>query len=383
MTRTRLASPSLPVFLLAAAVVALLAFGITRWVTDRGVDALPPLQITSGDTAAAAPGALNANKLFSSRVDTTVSIEATINDEPMNGSGVVVDAERGLIVTASHVVKDYQAATEASVIVAKFHRGDEVLAKLVAIDQMNDLAILEIDPAQLDGRLVAAPLGDSDKVLVGAEVMSIGAPFGHEFTPTVGIISATHRVIDSQINANSRIPDAIQHDGSVNTGNSGGPLFDARGQVIGINQQIATPAKVSSGVSFAVSSNLVRRAVEQYKATGAKDITYADLGLDNTRDITPQLANEGELAVERGALVQLATGPAQAAGIGGGRMIEHLGKPVTLGDAIVAVGGQPITSADDLARAQALLDPQAPTTVTVVRGGKQVEVAITPATRAL
>ncbi|MCW2922067.1 MAG: trypsin domain protein [Thermoleophilia bacterium] len=382
MTRTRLAAPSLPVFILAAAVVALLAFGITRWVTDRAAaDTLPQLTITEGDTAAAAPGALDASKLFAARVDTSVSIESTIDGQPMNGSGVVVDTH-GTIVTASHVVKDYEKALEATTIVVRFHKGDEVLAQLVAIDQMNDLAILKFDPTEVSGGVVAAPLADSDEVVVGSEIMSIGAPFGYEFTPTVGHVSATHRVLDSRINANSKIPDAIQHDGPVNTGNSGGPVYNARGQVIGINQQIASPAKVNSGVSFAVSSNLIVRAIKQYRATGERDIRYADLGIV-ARDITPQLAKQGNLAVSKGALVQLATGPAQDAGVGTGRAIDHLGTTVTLGDPIVEVGGQAISSADDLARAQTLLDPSAATTIVVLRGGKRVELAITPVARAL
>lgn len=382
MTRTRLAAPTLPIFILAAAVVALLAFGITRWVTDRAAaDTLPPLTITTGDTAAAAPGALNAAELFAKRVDTTVSIEATINNQPMNGSGVVVSTD-GTIVTASHVIKDYELAAEATTIVVRFHKGDEVLARVVAIDQMNDLAILKIDPTEVAGGVVAARLGDSDKVIVGSEIMSIGAPFGYEFTPTVGNVSSTHRVLDSRINANSKIPDAIQHDSPVNTGNSGGPVFNARGEVIGINQQIASPAKVNSGVSFAVSSNLVARALQQYRATGAKDIRYADLGIQAT-DITPQLAKAGNLDVTTGALVQVADGPARDAGIGTGRAIPHLGATVVLGDPIVAVGGTEISSADDLARVQTLLDPNAATTITVLRGGKRVELEITPVARAL
>ena len=383
MTRTRLAAPSLPVFILAAAVVALLAFGLTRWVTERtGADTLPPLAIAEGDTAAAAPGALNAAELFNARVDTTVSIESTIDGAPMNGSGVVVSTN-GTIVTASHVIKDYDKALEATTIVVRFHKGDEVAAEVVAIDQMNDLAILKVDPTEVSGGVVAARLANSDKVVVGSEIMSIGAPFGYEFTPTVGNVSATHRVLDSRINANSRIPDAIQHDGPVNTGNSGGPVFNARGEIIGINQQIASPAKVNSGVSFAVSSNLIARAVKQYQATGERDIRYADLGIV-ARDITPQLAKQGDLAVSKGALVQLADGPAaREAGISTGRAIDHLGKTVSLGDQIVEVGGQAITSANDLARVQTLLDPSAATTIVVLRGGKRVELAITPVARAL
>jgi serine protease Do len=369
------------VFLLAAAVIALLAFGVTRWVTDRaGAETLPPIEL-SGDTAAAVPGALNPNKLYDARVDTTVSIEATIDGAPMNGSGVVVDTD-GTIVTASHVIKDYDKALEATVVVVRFHKGDEVAAKVVAIDQMNDLAILKVDPGQVTGGVVAAPLGNSDKVLVGAEVMAIGSPFGYEFSATVGNVSNTPQVLDSRINANSQITGSVQHDAAINTGNSGGPLFDARGQVIGINQQIASPSKTNSGVSFAVPSNIVDRAVKQFEATGARDIRYADLGIV-ARDITPQLAAAADLPVTKGALVQSATGPASQAGVSTGRSILHLGKTVAIGDPIVEVAGRAIGSADDLARAQAQLDPSAPTTIVVLRDGERVELEITPVARAL
>ena len=372
MTRSRLAAPSLPVFLLAAAVVALLAFGTTRWITDRAAaDTLPPLELTQGDTAAAAPGALDPNKLFAARVDTTVSINATIGDAPMNGSGVVVDAARGLVVTSSHVIKDYERSLEATTIVVKFHRGDEVLAELVAVDQMFDLAILRIAPAELSFDLAAAPLADSDKVLVGSEVMAIGAPFDYEFSQSLGNVSAVHRNINSEINANSRIPDAIQHDAATNVGNSGGPVFNARGEVIGINQQIATPAKVNSGVSFAVSSNIVRRALEQYRTTGERSIRYADLGII-ARSVTPQLAKQAKLPASTGALVQSATGPARDARVSVGSSFLFLGTTVVLGDQVVAVGDRAVKTADDLYRAQFQLDPDAPTTITVLRGGERV-----------
>ncbi|MCW2928116.1 MAG: peptidase and chymotrypsin/Hap, partial [Thermoleophilia bacterium] len=201
MTRSRLSIPSLPLFLLAAAVVAVLAFGATRWITESR-DALPPLSV-SGDRAAARPGALDLSKLYEQRIDTTVTIASTINGEPMNGAGVVVDAERGTIVTASHVVFDYYAepAAAASSVVVRFNRGDEVAAKVEALDQFNDLAILTIDPSELSRPLVAAPIAaDSDTVLVGAEVAAIGAPFGFEWSLTPGHVNATHRVVESRIN---------------------------------------------------------------------------------------------------------------------------------------------------------------------------------------
>lgn len=380
MTRSRLAFPSLPVFLLAAAVVALLAFGVTRWITERdSLGALPPIQV-QGDRAAAAPGALDVNKVHAMRIDTVVAVKATIGGEPMNGTGVVVGQD-GTIVTASHVIKDYERqGLEASMIVVEFARGDEVIAEPLAIDQISDLAILRVDPREVEG-LVAAPLGDSDKLLVGSEVLAVGSPFGYDFTTTTGIVSATHRVIESRINAASQIVDAVQHDAAINTGNSGGPLFNARGEVVGINQQIATPNRGSAGISFAVSSNLVRRALEQYAAT--RQVRYAELGL-RTRDLTPQLARAANLPVTRGALVQAAEGPALAARISTGPALQHLGGTVILGDVIVELAGQPVASSDDLARIAGLIDPDAAVQATIVRrGGERLQVTIDPTPRSI
>jgi S1-C subfamily serine protease len=376
MNRTRLATPTLPVFVLAAVVVALLAFGITRWITDsRAVSALPALEV-QGDTVAAAPGALDANKVFGARVDTVVAIEATIGDKPMNGTGVVVNTD-GTIITASHVVRDYEQGLDATTIVVAFHAGDEVVATRIALDQINDLAILKVDPSEVSG-LVAAPLGDSDKVLVGAEVMAIGHPFGYRWTPTTGIVSRPHAVLGSRINANADVTDAIQHDAAVNTGNSGGALFNARGELIGINQQIATPNGGSAGISFAVASNLVRRAIAQRSADGS--VRYAALGV-TTRTLTPQLAAAGDIDVTSGAIVQSATGPAAAAGLSIGRTISHLGRLVVLGDVIVELAGRPITSSDDLSRIAGYLDADAPVQLTIVRGGERLSVTFDPSSR--
>lgn len=383
MTRT-ITLPSVPLFLLAAVVVAALAFGTTRLLVDDGAGALPQLQI-EGDVAAAAPGAFNAQKIYEQRLDTTVTIQATIDGQPMNGAGVVVGTD-GTIVTASHVIKDYEAASadpqmgRASRILVRFPKGDEVLAQLVAIDQFNDLAILKVDPSEVRGGVVAAPLANSDKVLVGSPVAAIGSPFGYEESLTTGIVSKTHRVLASRINDAWEIPDGLQFDAAINTGNSGGPVFNARGDVIGISQQIATPVKASAGVSFAVSSNLVRRALAIHAQTGATHIPYANLGL-RTVDLTPQLAAKGELTASRGALVQEAYGPATAAGIAIGRSITHHGTEVRMGAVIVELAGQPITSRDDLMRVAALIDADAPVKVVYEQGGKRVETQIDPSPR--
>lgn len=377
MTRTRLALP-LPVFLLAAAVVAVLAFGATRWIVDRDDVTLPPLPVR-GDTAAAAPGALNGAEVFAKRVDTTVSIDSTIGGQPVNGAGVVVDMD-GTIITSSHVVKDYQRGLEASYVVVRFNSGAEVEAQVRALDQFNDLAILAVDAARIKG-LVAAPLAESDELVVGSEILAIGAPYGYDFTPTWGHVSATHRVINSRINDAWNIPDAIQHDAPVNQGNSGGPIFNARGEVVGINQQIASPVKSNTGVSFAVSSNIVRRALERYRATGTID--YAWLGL-NTRTLSPQLAEAGGVrGVDAGAVIQTSQGPAAQAGLSSGGQLQFLGEAVRIGDVIVEVAGTPVQSADDLARIEGRLDPGATVEITYVRAGSRQRASLVAATRAL
>jgi serine protease Do len=380
MTRTLSLPAPLPLFLLAAVVVASLAFGITKFVVDDANGALPAIDV-AGDAAAAKPGALDVNKVFQARVNTTVSINAMIGDEPMNGAGVVV-ASDGTIVTASHVIKDYELAREADRIVVRFYKGDEVEAELVAIDQFNDLAILKVDPTQVTGGVSVAPLANSDQVMVGAEVLAIGAPFGYDWTPSAGNVAATHRVVGSRINALSEIPDALQFDASINTGNSGGPVFNARGQVIGISQQIATPSKSSAGVAFAVSSNIITRALRIHAQSNVREIPYAELGL-RTRDVTPQLARDGQLTSAKGAIVQDATGPAAVAGIATGRSIDFLGEQVKLGDVIVELAGQPVNTSADLARIAGLIDAEAPVDVTFIRGGQKVETKIDPTPRAI
>jgi serine protease Do len=284
------------------------------------------------------------------------------------------------------VIKDYGSATKApavaTTIIIKFKQGDEVAASLEAIDQFNDLAILKVDPSQVHGFVYAA-LGDSDQVLTGAEVLALGAPFGFDWTMTTGNVSYAHRLVDSRINSSWKIPDAIQHDAPVNTGNSGGPLFNARGEVIGINQQIASPSKTDSGVSFAVSSNIVKRALNVWRSTGAKSIQYADLGL-TTRTLSPQVAAQEGLKVSAGALIQTAVGPAAQAGLATGPTTTYLHDAIVIGDVVTELAGQKITSNEDLLRVAAAIPADAPVEIGFTRrdGSKQTA-TIDPTPRAI
>ena len=143
------------------------------------------------------------------------------------------------------------------------------------------------------------PLGDSAAVVVGEPVAAIGSPFGNEDSLGVGVVSATHRSIDS-LTSNYNLVDAIQTDAPINHGNSGGPLFDARGRVIGINAQIRSDSGQAEGVGFAVPINSARRSMEQLIANGS--VSYAYVGIETT-DLTPALAQRFGYPVTQGAVV--------------------------------------------------------------------------------
>src|SRR5437870_1727511 len=139
------------------------------------------------------------------------------------------------------------------------------IARGVGWDVFDDVGLLKVDPKEHS--VAAVPLGDSSAVVVGAPVAAIGAPFGNADSLATGVVSALHRSIQS-LTSSFSVPDAIQTDAPINHGNSGGPLFDARGLVIGINAQIRSDSGNAEGVGFAVPSNAARRSMEQLIATG-------------------------------------------------------------------------------------------------------------------
>src|SRR6266545_2902811 len=168
------------------------------------------------------------------------------------GSGFVYDAD-GHIVTNEHVV---DGATSVKV---RFWNGKTYTARVVGTDSSTDLAVLDVDaPAS---QLFPLSLGDSSKVAVGDNVVAIGSPFGLEESVTAGIVSGLHREMTSP--SNFTIDDSIQTDAALNHGNSGGPLLNARGHVIGVNSQIESDSGGSDGVGFAIPSNTVKSIASQ------------------------------------------------------------------------------------------------------------------------
>jgi S1-C subfamily serine protease len=292
------------------------------------------------------------------------------------GSGFVV-SEDGVILTNAHVITTAgQGAGEprgASRLYVEFGDGERVPAQIVGWDLFNDTGVIRVEPGA--HALTALPLGDSARVGVGEPVAAIGSPFGNQNSLAVGVVSATRRTIPS-LTSGYDVAGAIQIDAPINHGNSGGPLFDARGRVIGINAQIRSDSGNAEGVGFAIPINSARRSMEQLLATGK--VAYAFIGI-TTQDVTPGIARRFELGAQRGALIAEVEGgtPAAEAGLrGGSREEQHNGVDITLGgDLITAIAGEPVKSAEDVSRivTERLLPGQV-ASFTVFRGGTRREV---------
>jgi 2-alkenal reductase len=289
------------------------------------------------------------------------------------GSGFVVSGS-GTVLTNSHVVTTAgQSSAAASVrgantLYVEFKDGDRVPAKIVGWDLFSDVGVVKVDPAS--HALDPVPLGDSSAVVVGEPVAAIGSPFGNQNSLSVGVVSAISRSIPS-LTSRFQVPEAIQIDAPINHGNSGGPLFDGRGRVIGINAQIRSDSGNAEGVGFAIPINTARRSMEQLLQTGK--VAYAYIGIE-TQDVTPGIARHFGLKAERGALIARVEGntPAAAAGLRGGSRDELFnGQSLTLGgDLITAIAGEKVETAEDVSRiVTARLLPGQVVTVKVLRGG--------------
>ena len=253
------------------------------------------------------------------------------------GSGVIASSD-GYIVTNFHVVRG------ADAIVVRLADQGEYPAKLVGSDSRSDLALLKIDA----GGLTAMPFGDSDRLEVGEPVMAIGNPFGLDQTVTTGIVSAKERFIGS-----GPYDDFIQTDASVNPGNSGGPLVDARGALVGINTAIFSQTGGSVGIGFAIPVNTAKDVLRQLREAGKVVRGYLGVAV---MPITPEARKAANLPGSRGALVaEVVSGsPASAAGL-------------KAGDSILRFNGEEIHDPHDLTRRVAGSPPGTSVKLDVVR----------------
>lgn len=290
------------------------------------------------------------------------------------GSGFVLNA-RGEIATNAHVVTDGEgsAIRKAAEVYVAFADGNQVPARIVGFDANADVALLKIDPAGLTLRPLR--LGTAEDLRVGSPVAAIGSPFGEPQSLSVGVVSATDRQITSLTGFD--IAGAIQTDAAINRGNSGGPLVNARGEVLGINSQIQTTSGGGEGVGYAVPADTVRRTLAALRRDGKVD--YAYLGV-STAAIYPQLARRFRLPVTAGAWVQdvVPGGPADDAGLReGSDTVRFQARNINVGgDIITAVGGKKL--ADEAALGVALLElrPGQEVTLQVYRNGKPREVRV-------
>jgi len=343
--------------------------GTTTVVVERAIaDA-------DGPAVAAVPAVgngFNPAAIYASRAPGVVTIYADLGpDGQSQGSGFVVDG-KGTILTNAHVVTNVAADGGGTVrgaekLYVEFRDGDRVPAGIVGWDLFSDVAVVRVDPEA--HALAPVPLGNSSTVVVGTPVAAIGSPFNEQSSLSVGVVSATDRTIDSLTSGYS-VSDAIQIDAPINRGNSGGPLFDARGRVIGINAQIRSTSGTAEGVGFAIPIDTARRALEQLVRTGR--VAYAYVGV-TTQNVTSGLARRFGFATTRGALVATVepNTPAARAGLHGGtRTVGYNGLQISLGgDVIVKIGERPVANAGDVARAISSLAAGQRVAFTVLRGG--------------
>jgi putative serine protease PepD len=263
------------------------------------------------------------------------------------GSGFVYDSE-GHIITNEHVVDGAQS------IKVKFWNGKSYNATVVGSDASTDVAVIDVDaPASV---LFPISFADSSRVQVGDGVVAIGSPFGLEQTVTSGIVSALHR--DMRSPNGFTIDDSIQTDAAINHGNSGGPLLNAEGKVIGVNSQIESDSGGNDGVGFAVPSNTVKSIVTQLISTGQAKHAFLGIGLQDS----PRAGGGAEVTQVRSGT------PAASAGL-------------KVGDVITGVDGQTIRSADDLQNAVGAHSPGDTVSIRYVRNGESHTVQVKLATR--
>jgi S1-C subfamily serine protease len=305
-----------------------------------------------------------------SRGVVSVDVAATSEAGPGGGSGFVVD-EAGHVVTNQHVV---EGAEEISV---RFADGVRREAEVVGQDPSTDVALIKVDAPK--AALEPLTLGDSNSVGVGEAVIAIGNPLNIGISVTTGIVSGLGRPITAP--NDYTINDAVQTDAAISPGNSGGPLLDSRGTVIGVNAQIASESGGFEGIGFAVPIDTVKDVIKQLITDGKVvhgyiGVSMYQLGIDelsayaglSEKDLRQQYGLPGN-----GAIVSEVTpdGPAEKAGIRGGGEKEIEGIPVPMGDVITGIEGDPVSSSEDVIEVVNSVRPGERLLMTVVTPGEK------------
>jgi len=346
-----------------------------------------PADPTANASFATPAGALSVEQIYRRAAPGVVQITATTvqtQTDPFGffpptthvakalGSGFVID-KAGHIITNDHVVAGAQK------IQVSFSGSDELNASVVGKDPSTDVAVLQVDARSRS--LTPIPLGNSDAVQVGDTVVAIGNPFSLTRTATAGIVSAVQRTIDAPNGLT--IDHVIQTDAAINHGNSGGPLLNARGQVIGVNAQIPNESGGNVGIGFAIPINTVKGVVAQLIRSGK--VQHAFLGVSAV-PVTAQLARLFDLPTKSGLLVQQVTpgSAAATAGLRAGRTsVVVEGESYLLGgDIIVAADGAPVSSQNQLRDLIARAKPGDRISLQVYRAHKRRTMEVKLGTRA-
>ena len=290
--------------------------------------------------------------------------------EEGTGSGVVWDVE-------GHIITNYHVVDGASEIVISFDEGVEMPAQVVGIDPLDDVAVLKVD--QLPPAVTPLPLGDSDALRVGQWAIAIGNPFGQfERTLTVGVISAINRTL--ALDNNEVLRGVVQTDAAINRGNSGGPLLDSSGRLIGVNTAIFSPTGTSAGVGLAIPTNKLKRIVPVLISTGR--FPHPWLGIEGLGyPLFPELVQALNLGVAEGVLIAQVydNSPAQRAGIRTATDQGVVGRRRYLigGDILTAIDGLAVRTWDDLnAYLQEKTEVGQTVTLTLWRGDQRLEVEL-------
>ena len=282
------------------------------------------------------------------------------------GSGFLISPD-GKILTNSHVVAN-ERQLEVTLPDQSHYK-----ARLLSRDESNDVALLQIEPRT---KLPSLHLGDSDGLQVGQRVLAIGNPFGFQSTLTTGVVSALGRTV--QTGQSTVIDGAIQTDAAINQGNSGGPLLNSHGEVIGINSAIYTPSGTTAGIGFAIPISTARQIAQDLITEGR--VHRASMGVE-ARLLTPAVAEALHLPVTEGLMIERVTpgGPAASAGLRGGDHQAILGmrRIVLGGDVVTGIDGRPITGQMDLNLALNRKRPGDVVKVEYYRGGQKMEAQVT------
>ena len=351
-----------PLFL--AGLIAALGLGVGTGaaayavLSDESTTVVRQVTVADSEPAATADG-LSIASIYERSYKAVVEISASATQfsgsQSAQGSGFIYD-EAGHIVTNQHVVEG------ASSISVRFWDGSTRTARLVGTDPSTDLAIIDVNaPASF---LEPLQLGDSSSVDVGEGVVAMGSPFGLEGTVTSGIVSALHRQMTAP--NNFTITDSIQTDAAINHGNSGGPLLDQQGRVIGVNAQIESESGGSDGVGFAIPSNTVRSIVTQLIATGEAEHAYLGVEMITVPDGAAITDVRSDTPADKAGLRE-ATGT---------RTIDGQELP-SGGDVVVELDGVQISNSAELQSAVDAKQPGDTISVTVLRNSERRTLEVT------